>query len=199
MPVLGRTSTPAIDPSPLEHHVDEAGRARANLPAMGSQPLFRLYELDRELGRDELVDALAATPASFREILLGQRPEDLVRRPDGGGWSPIEVIRHVRDVVQVYGMRFKWIILQDDPFLPNYDEDRWVAESPDGPDQLAAMLDELAVYRAETVRLLRALPPAGWSRRGRHEVLGSVDLEPYVRHQLAHEEQHLAQLAAALR
>ena len=80
------------------------------------------------------------------------------------------------------------------PFLPNYDEDRWVAESPDGPDQLAAMLDELAAYRAETVRLLRALPPAGWSRRGRHEVLGSVELEPYVRHQLAHEEQHLAQL-----
>ncbi len=168
-------------------------------PMGGSQPLFRLYELGRELGRAELVDALAATPDRLRELLRGQPAEALCRRPDGGDWSSIEVVRHVRDVVQVYGMRFKWMILEDDPFLPNYDEDRWVAQSPDGPAQLDAMLDELAAYRAETVRLLRTLPADGWSRRGRHEVLGSVELEPYVRHQLAHEEQHLAQLASALR
>jgi hypothetical protein len=164
----------------------------------GSQPLFHLYELDRDLSRGELVDALAAMPARLREVLRGLPAEALTRTPVGGGWSAIEVVRHVCDVVQVYGMRFKWMILQDDPFLPNYDEDRWVASSPDGPAQIDAVLDELAAYRAETVRLLRALPAEGWSRRGRHEVLGSVQLEPYVRHQLAHEEQHLAQLAGAI-
>lgn len=164
----------------------------------GSQPLLQLYELDRDLSRDELVDALAAMPSRLREVLRGLQAGALTRVLDGGGWSAIEVVRHVRDVVQVYGMRFKWMILQDDPFLPNYDEDRWVAASPDGPAQLDAVLDELAAYRAETVRLLRALPAEGWSRRGRHEVLGSVELEPYVRHQLAHEEQHLAQLAGAI-
>lgn len=167
------------------------------MPAMADPPVFRLYELDRELSRDELVAALAATPGRLREVVQGRPAGELTRRPDGG-WSAIEVVRHMRDVVQVYGMRFKWMILQDDPFLPNYDEDRWVADSPDGPVQLDAMLDELAAYRAETVRLLRALPPDGWSRRGRHEVLGSVELEPYVRHQLAHEEQHLSQLAEAI-
>jgi len=164
----------------------------------GSQPLLQLYELDRDLSRDELVDALAAMPSRLREVLRGLQAGALTRVLDGGGWSAIEVVRHVRDVVQVYGMRFKWMILQDDPFLPNYDEDRWVAASPDGPAQLDAVLDELAAYRAETVRLLRALPAEGWSRRGRHEVLGSVELEPYVRHQLAHEEQHLAQMAGAI-
>jgi hypothetical protein len=165
---------------------------------MGNQPLFQLYQLDRELSRDEVIAALAVTPARFRDILRGRPAEELERRQDGGGWSAIEVLRHVRDVVQVYGMRFKWMILQDDPFLPNYDEDRWVAASPDGAAQLDAVLDELAAYRAETVRLLRALPPGGWSRRGRHEVLGALELEPYVRHELAHEEQHLAQLTEAL-
>jgi len=164
----------------------------------GSQPLLQLYELDRDLSRDELVDALAAMPSRLREVLRGLQAGALTRVLDGGGWSAIEVVRHVRDAVQVYGMRFKWMILQDDPFLPNYDEDRWVAASPDGPAQLDAVLDELAAYRAETVRLLRALPAEGWSRRGRHEVLGSVELEPYVRHQLAHEEQHLAQMAGAI-
>jgi hypothetical protein len=38
----------------------------------------------------------------------------------------------MRDIAQVYGARFKWMILDDDPFLPNYDEDRWVADAPEG-------------------------------------------------------------------
>jgi hypothetical protein len=111
----------------------------------------------------------------------------------------MQTMRHVRDIAQVYGMRFKWIILQDDPLLANYEENDWAARSPDGPPELPAMLDEIAAYRAETVRLLRSLDDAGWRRTGRHEVIGVVELEPYVRHELAHEEQHLAQLTAALR
>ena len=123
----------------------------------------------------------------------------LVRAPADGGWSPLDVCKHMRDIAQVYGVRFKWMILGDDPFLPNYDEDRWVADAPDGADDLGALLDEIAAYRAETVRLLRALAPDGWSRTGRHEVLGRLELEPYVRHEYAHEEQHLAQLRGVLR
>ena len=110
----------------------------------------------------------------------------------------METLRHVRDVVQVYGVRFKWMILDDDPLLANYDEDAWAANGTDGPRDIDAVLREIEAYRAETVRLLRALPDDGWTRTGRHEALGGVVLEPYVRHELAHEEQHLAQLASAL-
>ncbi len=161
-------------------------------------PAFQLYRLEGDLTRDELIDELAATPARLREAVASLDGAALERRPDSGGWSAIEVCRHVRDVVQVYGMRFKWMILDEDPFLPNYDEDRWVSEHPDGAPHIGLMLDEIAAYRAETVRLLRSLPDEGWSRTGRHEALGRVELEPYVRHQLAHEEQHLDQLRLAL-
>jgi hypothetical protein len=89
----------------------------------------------------------------------------------------------------------------DDPqrrsFLPNYDEDRWVAQSPDTAAELEAMLREIEAYRGETVRLLSSLADEGWSRSGWHETLGDVVLEPYVRHQLAHDLQHLEQLQAA--
>jgi len=160
-------------------------------------PTFELYRLDRELDHPALLSALGAMPSRFAAAFASAKPPDIERK-GGGEWSPLEVLRHVRDVVQVYGMRFKWMILDDDPFLPNYDEDNWVAASPDGPEQLADMLAELSAYRAETIRLLRALPPDGWLRTGRHEVLGNVVLDPYVRHQLAHEEQHLEQLQRAL-
>jgi hypothetical protein len=158
-----------------------------------------LYELELDLSRQQLIAELAATPERVRTLIEGIDGAALLRRPAGGGWSALEVCRHLRDITQVYGMRFKWMILQDDPLLANYDEDRWVAESPDGPDEIETLLDEMRAYRGETVRLLRSLTDAGWSRQGRHEVLGVVTLEPYVRHQVAHEEQHLAQLRDALR
>lgn len=158
-----------------------------------------LYQPDRDITRDELIASLAATPDRLRRLLASQPAEALTRKVGPDDWSAIEVARHIRDAVQVYGMRFKWMILQDDPFLPNYDENRWASGSPDGPAELPSMLDEIAAYRNETVRLLRALPAEDWSRRGRHEIDGSIELEPYVRHQLAHEEQHLAQLEDSLR
>jgi hypothetical protein len=157
-----------------------------------------LYVLDRALTREQLVAALAATPGRVSALLEHVDGDALTRRTDDRDWSPLEVCRHIRDITQVYGMRFKWIVLQDDALLANYDEDRWVASSPDGPSDIAALLDEMRAYRGETVRLLRSLTEDGWSRQGRHEVLGPVTLEPYVRHQVAHEEQHLGQLQQAL-
>jgi hypothetical protein len=160
-------------------------------------PLFRLYSTDRDLTREQLVDELGAVPARLRELVRAIDAQALDRRLAADEWSPMEICRHLRDIVHVYGMRFKWIILESEPFLPNYDEDRWVAGSPDGADDLDALLQELTAYRGETIRLLRSLSPDGWSRRGRHEILGWVELEPYIRHEFAHEEQHLSQLKRA--
>jgi hypothetical protein len=159
---------------------------------------FELYRPDRKLTHAQLIDELAAMPRRLRALVDGVSLDGLERRSDDGSWSPLEVCRHMRDIGQVYGMRFKWMILDDGPFLPNYDENRWVAESPDGAANLESMLREIDAYRAETVRLLRSLDDAGWRRTGRHEVIGVVELEAYVRHEYAHEEQHLAQLQAAL-
>lgn len=164
--------------------------ASTNVPT----PDSRLYRLDRDLTHPQLIAALAESPGLLRAMLSGRTPEALQQRNADGEWTPLESCRHIRDIVQVYGMRFKWMILQDDPFLPNYDENRWAAASPDGPADISSMLDEIDAYRAETIRLLCSLAPEAWQRTGRHEVTGAVELDAYVRHQLAHEEQHLAQL-----
>ncbi len=156
----------------------------------------KLYRLDRDLTTEQLLAELAATPDRLRDV-VEQCTGELAQPGAADAWSPIEVIRHVRDIVQVYGMRFKWMMLQDDPLLPDYDENRWVAGSPDGAADIEDVLTEIYAYRGETLRLLRSLGPEGWLRRGRHEVLGVVQLESYVRHQLAHEQQHLEQLQGA--
>jgi len=137
---------------------------------------FELYRPDRDLTRVQLVAELAAMPQRLRALVGSLSLDALEHRGDDGSWSPLEVCRHMRDIAQVYGMRFKWMILDDGPFLPNYDENRWVAESPDGAANLEPMLHEIDAYRAETVRLLRSLDDAAWRRPGRHEVIGVVEL-----------------------
>jgi hypothetical protein len=61
-----------------------------------------------------------------------------------------------------------------------------------------ALLEELRASRTGLVRLLERMPTEAWTRPGRHQVLGTVTLEPYVRHELVHEEMHLEQLERAL-
>ena len=167
------------------------------MPDDATAPPSELYRLDRELSRDELIAALASIPERVRALCARADAAMLMRR-DGDAWTAMETLRHFRDIVQVYGVRFKWMILDDDPLLANYDEDAWAANATDGPGEVDALVREIEAYRGETVRLLRSLQDDGWARTGRHEALGRVVLEPYVQHELAHEEQHLAQLATAL-
>jgi hypothetical protein len=98
----------------------------------------------------------------------------------------------------VYALRFRYIVFNDDPFLPDYDENNWVSASRDRVEDMPAIIDQIAASRADLVRMLSRLSEAAWRRGGRHEAMGPVVLEHYARHQVAHEEMHLAQIAAAL-
>lgn len=128
-----------------------------------------LYRLERTLSREQLIDELAALPGRVGDAIAGRGAEALTRRASTDAWSAFDVCKHLRDAAQVCGMRFKWIILQNDPTLANYDEDGWVAKHTDTASDVLALLDEIAAYRAETVRLLRGITSESWQRTGRHE------------------------------
>jgi hypothetical protein len=137
-------------------------------------------------------------PARLRKA-MGNRDSHLTAARSGAGeWSAFETLCHLRDATLVYAARFRWIIFNDDPFLPDYDENNWVARASDLPGDTPAMLDEIAASRADLVRVLSRLPDSGWQRTGRHEAMGHVVLEHYARHQVVHEEIHLDQIKTAL-
>jgi hypothetical protein len=157
-----------------------------------------LYQLDREMSIAEVIDGLAATPKLLREVVSGVDDRALTAATEHGEWSPLKVCCHFRDIALVYSARFRWMVFDDNPLLPNYSEDAWVEAAGETAADLPALLDSIAALRADLARMLRRLPAEAWTRTGRHELIGEVVLEPYVRHQLAHEEQHLAQLKRAL-
>jgi hypothetical protein len=158
-----------------------------------------LYELSETLDRPAALDALAAIPGELLKLVQATPAAKLAVRPSPDQWSAFDTLQHMRDCAMVYGARFRWILFNDDPFLPDYDENNWVAASRDTPADAVDMAEEFAAWRRDLVRMLRRLPDGAWQRTGRHEVLGTVVLEPYVRHQLEHERMHLDQIAAATR
>jgi hypothetical protein len=157
-----------------------------------------MYVLEGYPSREGVLEGLASVPGRLRALAGTATAAQLQSPGPGGGWSAFQVCCHVRDGALVYSSRFRWIVFNDDPVLPSMDEKNWVVAARDTVDDLPAMLDEIAASRADLMRVLSRLPDEAWGRTGRHEILGSVVLGPYVRHQLAHEEMHLSQIAAAL-
>lgn len=161
-------------------------------------PNPRLYTFDPAIPLDAVLAGLAEMPARLRSALSGAQETALTRAPSPDGWSAFQTFCHVRDATLAYAARFRWIVFDNDPFLPDYDENNWVAASRDSPADIPEILDQVAASRADLVRVLSRLPKDGWARTGRHEAMGSVVLEHYARHQVVHEAMHLEQIDAAL-
>jgi hypothetical protein len=165
---------------------------------MPGTPSFSLYRLDDPLTRAEVLAEFAAFPTRLAALVGAATSAALERPAAAGEWSALQVLCHLRDAALVYALRFRFIALNPETFMPNTDEERWVREGRETVADIPAMLDTIAASRSDIARLLGRLDDAVWTRSGHHEVLGPVVLEEYVRHQVVHERAHLAQLQAAL-
>ncbi|MGE3074292.1 MAG: DinB family protein [Dehalococcoidia bacterium] len=165
---------------------------------MAAGPNPYLYVLDEPLTRAQVLAELAAMPSRLAEVVDGATAEVMIRRPTPDEWSAFETFQHVRDATLTYAARFRWIVFNDNPPLPDYDENNWVATSRDMPSDIPEILDQVAASRADLIRVLSRLDDAQWMREGRHEIAGGICLEHYARHQVAHERMHLEQIGVAL-
>jgi hypothetical protein len=161
-------------------------------------PNPQLYVLERPLSRSQVLDELAALPGRLAATVEGASGTALAELPGGGDWSALQTLLHVRDATLVYAFRFRMIVFNDDPFLPDYDENNWVASARDAVEDIPTILDAISASRADLINMLRRLDDASWERTGRHEAMGPVVLEHYARHQVVHEEMHIQQIARAL-
>jgi hypothetical protein len=130
------------------------------------------------------------------EDLVGDLDEATLRwRPIPDKWSVIELLCHLRDMEHMaYQDRYRRMLAEDNPFLPNVAQDRVAAQGNYLEQDARAVLEEFKRLRAETVQILEAAPPENWSRGGVHEVIGSVTIEQLVNQQINHDLNHLVQM-----
>ena len=150
--------------------------------------------------------------------MAGKTDAVLARRPDAQNWSAKEIVCHLRDVEELFQMRFHTVVAIDEPRIlvlgasPSdlaawriggaighpLDPDRWAEERQYLRNDTREALAAFQRRRTEVVTLLRSLSPAEWERGGVHLSRGRLTLADWVASLAAHDDNHLEQLYRAL-
>lgn len=125
-----------------------------------------------DAARATRIAEIAEAPRRLRAALAGLTPRQLDTPYREGGWTVRQVAHHVPDSHMNAYVRFKLALTEDAPTIKPYDEARWAAlpDTRDTPIEVSlALLDAL---HERWVALLRAMPPADFSRTFVHPEQG---------------------------
>ena len=143
------------------------------------------------MNHDALIEEYLAGPGLLRRAVAGMTRDQLLARPIPGKWSSQEVVCHVADYEPIYADRMKRVIALKEPELLQGDPGLFAArlayDRRDVEEELA--LVELA--RKQMARILRALTPEDFQRRGLHSRDGALTLEVLLQRITAHIPHHV--------
>jgi hypothetical protein len=151
--------------------------------------------------KDRLLWNLKSLPNELEDLFADLDDGIFGWRPVPNKWSIKEIMCHLRDMErEAYLARYVRMLSEDQPFLPNIDQDRLAAERDYINQDARAALAEFKNLRAETVRTLEAAPLEAWSRVGTHETDGPMNIEQLVLRQIkGNDVNHLTQMKDIVR
>ncbi len=140
-----------------------------------------------------LRDGLASVPERAAAAARGSSTAPDAA-PAPGEWSAREVVLHLAAVdEEVWRPRLKALATETFPHWPWMEPGLW---SGPGDATFEGALAAYAEHRAETIAVLDALGDDGWTRTGRHDTFGVLDVAELMRIALDHDEEHLAQIGS---
>ena len=143
----------------------------------------------------DLVEQYAAGAEKLALAIRGLTREDLLVVPDPGAavgkWSIQQLVIHVMDAEMVYAARLRWVIAEDNPPLPGFDQDKWMAGLFYEDQSAENAIKLIDVTRAQTAAILRKLPDKAFDRTGQHSERGKMKLSDLLRYVTEHLEHHV--------
>ena len=151
--------------------------------------------------KDRLLWNLKSLPNELQDLLNGLDEETLRWRPIPDKWSIKEIMCHLRDMERLaYLDRYTRILSEDNPHLPNIDQNRIAGESDYINQDSSLALEEFKRLRHETIRTLEAAPLEAWARSGVHETDGPLNIEQLVVRQIkSNDLNHMVQMKDIIR
>jgi hypothetical protein len=164
------------------------------------------------------LDRLRSTPGEIACLLEDRDRAALARRPDARSWSATEMLCHLRDVEELFLVRFQTILAVDEPPILTLgatpealtawgiggavghplDPDRWAEDRQYARQDPAGALEAFARRRREVLAVLDRLSPGQWQRGGIHQARGRMAMGEWVASLAGHDDNHLTQLRRTL-
>jgi hypothetical protein len=114
------------------------------------------------------------------------------------GWTPLEVVGHLRDSAQVFTERLRRMTGEDTPLLADFATDAQARLAGYRSTPVDVLVDELRTAQAALLATVAGLRPDDLDRAGVHEVDGRVTVAELIAFLPAHQRDHADQLAALL-
>jgi FMN phosphatase YigB (HAD superfamily) len=151
-----------------------------------------------QAGHAPLLQRLEVAPATI-DALLREHPRHIIEcKPCVEEWSARDVVCHLRDhEIEVDRARLQRILDEDNPFI-SATFDPWEYAQEYVAQDARQALGVFAERRAETVRLLKALPDEAWERPARHSVFGPTYFGEMVEFMADHDRVHYQQIQDAI-
>jgi uncharacterized damage-inducible protein DinB len=149
---------------------------------------------------EDALPVLRSTPSVLR-AWLEHLPDTWIRANEGPEtWSPFDIVGHL-----IHGERTDWmervdILLTHGESRPFTPFDRFAQFEASRGKALPHLLDTFADLRAANLLRLESLRlnPKDFTRRGRHPELGQVNLGQLLATWVAHDLNHLGQIARVM-
>ena len=148
--------------------------------------------------REQRIKRLERTADELAAAIRGHSDAALSKRPDAKNWAAKEVVCHLRDTEEGFGLRFQTIMAADNPPLSGPDPDRWAEERQYLRNDTGEALAAFRKRRGETLAFLGKVTPGDWERAGTHPVRGKVTIDNFLTLMAWHDDNHLDQLRRAL-
>jgi hypothetical protein len=138
-------------------------------------------------------------------VLVQSRTPDLVRQlvsdagrqvrtqPAPEEFSVAQLVGHLVDAELVSSTRYRWILAEDRPDRPGYEQDDWVRVSAYGDADPALLVEVFSALRKLNLDLWQRTPPSDRDREGEHSERGPESYEITFRLIAGHDLVHLDQ------
>ena len=145
---------------------------------------------------------LTDTPREIASLTRDLTKKRLHAKPDEDTWSANDILAHLRACADVWGKSILAMIAQDHPTLRYVSPRTWIRKTNYLEIDFHASLGAFTKQRADLLKTMEALAPAGWSRgatftgtvKGREGTVLS-----YAMRMADHECVHLEQLDTVLK
>ena len=149
------------------------------------------------VGADDPAEVQRGTASAIRAVVDEAGP-DLRARPEPGEWSVVECVAHMLDAEIVASGRYRWILAHDEPELVGYDQDLWVDQLHQPPEDPGELLATFGALRRANLALWARTPSAFRDRVGLHRERGPESYGLTFTLMAGHDRFHLAQARRAL-
>src|SRR5215470_12482033 len=140
---------------------------------------------------DALIEQYLAGPDFLRRVVAGMTKDQLLSRPIPGKWSTQEVVCHLADYEPIYADRMKRVIALKEPELLQGDPGLFAARLAYDQRDVEEELALIEITRKQMARILRALEPDDFQRKGGHSRDGALTLEVVLQRITAHIPHHV--------